>query len=405
MKEIQETKRKLYKLYGQQWELKVQKYKEWKEQQSQKNPDSDNDNNNNNKNDCGQRKRCHQWSCHGWRCGGWGQCSPYNRWWQCSQQQPQPIWGGCEQRRCCQHQCKCEKKNGEESKPNQNSQKECPRRCHSHHHYQPSWMWWYLAQKRKQIQQEQLQCQSQCPNWGKCEKQEQCSKPCQSPCGECPRRHHCCHRFTPGACWRFLAQRQMQMQQQQQNPCSKWWPCEGRRRCMTSNQSPCGECPRRRHCHEHCPPQWRWWLWAQRQRQMQQQWPNFWGCGMQSQWPQQCQSPCGDWQRRCQCSPGFSPSWLWWIRAERQRQMRRRWLRWLMWKKYMMHCRSQCGKKPDEKQENDQKVMRCCHRFKCCGKPGCCKINQQKENDKKEDEKQDNQNQDSQQIFEKENKV
>ena len=70
-----------------------------------------------------------------------------------------------------------------------------------------------------------------------------------------------------------------------------------------------------------------------------------------------------------------------------------------------MHCRSQCGKKPDEKQENDQKVMRCCHRFKCCGKPGCCKINQQKENDKKEDEKQDNQNQDSQQIFEKENKV
>ena len=77
--------------------------------------------------------------------------------------------------------------------------------------------------------------------------------------------------------------------------------------------------------------------------------------------------------------------------------MRRRWLRWLMWKKYMMLCRCKCGK-----QDNEQKVMRCCHRFKCCGKPGCCKINQQKENDKKEDEKQENQNQDSQQVFEEE---
>ncbi|KAK8840794.1 hypothetical protein M9Y10_027616 [Tritrichomonas musculus] len=393
LKEIQETKRKLYQLYGQQWKLKVQKYKEWKEQQQQKNPDSDDDNNNNNNNDnknnCGQRRLCHQWGCHGWRCGGWGQYSPYYRWWQCSQQQPQANWGGCEQR-FCQHQCKCEKKNDEESKPNQELQNESPRRCHPHHHCQPYWMWWHWTQKRRQTlqqqQQEQPQCQSQCPNWRKCQKPEECSKPCQSPCGECPKRHHCCHRFPPGACWLFWAQRQRQMQQQ--NACSSWWPCEGRRRCMTPNQPPCGECPRRRHCHQHCPPQWRWWFWQQRQMQMQQQqqqqWLNWWAY----QWPQQCQSPCNQ---------GFSPAWFWWARAERQRQMRRRWLRWLMWKKYTMLCRCQRGM-----QDNDKKGMRCCHRFKCCGKPGCCKINQQKENDKKEDEKQESQDQDSQQVFEEE---
>ena len=73
-----------------------------------------------------------------------------------------------------------------------------------------------------------------------------------------------------------------------------------------------------------------------------------------------------------------------------------------MWKKYMMHHRCQCEKKPDEKQDNVQKRMKSCHRFKCCGNPCSCKINQQKENDKKDDEKQESKAQDSQQVFEEE---
>ena len=62
-----------------------------------------------------------------------------------------------------------------------------------------------------------------------------------------------------------------------------------------------------------------------------------------------------------------------------------------------MHYGCHCEKKEHEKQDSDQKRMRCYYRFKYCGKPCSFKINQQKD-----DEKQEGKNQDSQQIFEEE---
>ena len=59
----------------------------------------------------------------------------------------------------------------------------------------------------------------------------------------------------------------------------------------------------------------------------------------------------------------------------------------------MMYKRCQRGKE----QDNEQKGKKCCHQFKCCGSPGCCKINQKKEN---EDENPEIQEQNSQQKIE-----
>ena len=120
--------------------------------------------------------------------------------------------------------------------------------------------------------------------------------------------------------------------------------------------------------------------------QQQQQWPNYWNYEGQSQWPQQYYSPCGGCPRRCHCHQGFSPFWFWCIKAEKQREMRRRWLRWFLWKKYMMQ--KKCF----------------CRQSGCCGKNTCCRTNPQKENDKKENSEKENDNQNSQPVFsEKEN--
>lgn len=114
---------------------------------------------------------------------------------------------------------------------------------------------------------------------------------------------------------------------------------------------------------------------------------------MQTQLPQRYHSPYGECPKTCYYQ-GFLPYWFWWIRAEKQREMRRRWLRWFMWKKYMMKYHYQC-----QKQDSNQKEIQFGHRNRCCCKFRCCKINTQKENEEKKGDEKENDNKISSTLF------